>query len=302
MVMNVYIKYVLLTLVLPLLALLYDGIERKMAARLQGRVGPPITQSWLDFLKLLVKKVKLPEDTNMWMLFTGLLLMFAGVLVPLVMVFSRQGDLILLMYLMVGGTLGILLTGLSFRSPYSRVGVSREMQMAFSYELSFIFAIVMTIMITGSRTLSMGNVSSVPLIKWPLLLIPLTLFFFVVPAKVGVVPVDIGEAESEIVEGPYVELGGKYLAVAKISRSMKMLAVLQLITSLYFLPPSLSPVLYWVLSLTIDGLLMFFLVSIVRNGASRIKIDQAVKFYATVPLSIGVIGLVVLYLVRGWGM
>ena len=299
---NIYITYIVLGLLLPLVALLYDGIERKMTARIQGRVGPPITQSWLDFVKLLTKKVKLPEDTNMLMLFTGLVLMFAGAFIPLIMVFMRKGDLILLMYLMVGGTLGILLTGLAFRSPYSRVGVSREMQMAFAYEISFIFAIVITIMVTGCRTLEACSASSIPLMKWPLLLIPFILFLFVAPAKVGVVPVDIGEAESEIAEGPFVEIGGRYLAIAKLSKSMKMLALMQLITLLYLLPAGVTGVWYWIASFVIDGVLVFFTISVVRNAASRIKIDQAVKFYATVPLAIGIIGLVIVYLMRGWGM
>ncbi len=299
--MKEYVIYIVLGIVLPLVALLYDGIERKMTARLQGRVGPPITQSWLDFIKLLTKRVKMPEDTNMPMLISGLLLMFAGALISLVMVFMRKGDLILLMYLMVGGTLGILMVGLAFRSPYSRIGVSREIQMAFSYEIAFIFAIVLTIMITNYRTLDGYSTATLPIAKWPLLIIPLILFLFVVPAKVGVVPLDIGEAESEIAEGPFVEVGGKYLAVAKLSRSMKMLAIVQLITDLFFIPAS-ATWLYWVMSLLIDILLIFLLISVVRNSASRIKIDQAVKFYATAVLSMAVVGFIIVYVVGRWGI
>lgn len=299
---NTYVYYIVLGILLPIVALIYDGIERKLTARLQGRVGPPITQSWLDFIKLLTKRTKLPEDTNLIMLFTGLVFIFAGSFVPLIMVFMRQGDLILLMYLMVGGTLGIILTGMAFRSPYSRVGVSREIQMAFVYEISFIMAIIMTLTITGYRTLDGYTVNVVPILRWPLLIIPLILFFLIIPAKVGIVPMDIGEAESELAEGPFVELGGRYLAIAKISKSMRMLAVMQLVTLLYFLPSNIPIQLYWVLSLVIDGILMFLTITIVRNSVSRIKIDQAVKFYGTVPLAIGVIGLVIVYVLRGWGM
>ncbi len=297
--MKIYGVYVLLTLILPIVALLYHGLERKFAARLQGRVGPPITQSWLDFIKLMTKKVRLPEDTNVMMLVSGLLLMFAGALIPLVMVFLRRGDLILLMYLMVGGTIGILLVGLSFRSPYSRIGVSREMQMAFSYELAFIFSIILYIGITGWRTLEDMTGTLPPVVRYPLLVIPLILMLFVIPAKVGVVPVDIGEAESEIAEGPFVEIGGGHLAVVKVASAMKMLALLQLVTLMFFLPPSVGGVWFWVLSLVIDAVLMFFTISVVRNAASRIKIDQAVKLYASVPILIGAFGLLVLYLLRG---
>jgi len=45
-----------------LMAPIFDGLRRKITARLQNRIGPPITQTWYDILKLLRKEIILPEN------------------------------------------------------------------------------------------------------------------------------------------------------------------------------------------------------------------------------------------------
>ena len=37
--------------------LFYKGLDRKLAARMQARVGPPIRQPFMDFFKLMIKTI-----------------------------------------------------------------------------------------------------------------------------------------------------------------------------------------------------------------------------------------------------
>ncbi|MEM2849985.1 MAG: NADH-quinone oxidoreductase subunit H, partial [Candidatus Bathyarchaeia archaeon] len=39
-----------------LFSLLFEGIDRKIHARMQWRIGPPITQPFYDFIKLFCKE------------------------------------------------------------------------------------------------------------------------------------------------------------------------------------------------------------------------------------------------------
>ena len=62
-VMNVPILVVNLALAI-FVAPLLDGVRRKITARLQNRVGPPMTQSWRDIIKLFGKETILPEGSG----------------------------------------------------------------------------------------------------------------------------------------------------------------------------------------------------------------------------------------------
>ena len=83
--------------------LLYKGIDRKLAAHMQGRIGPPIRQPFRDVVKLFTKENIVPENAIPWVFnmapFVGLIatisiLLFLpiGGFNPLA---ARYGDLIL---------------------------------------------------------------------------------------------------------------------------------------------------------------------------------------------------------------
>ena len=46
--------------------LVYKGIDRKLAAHMQGRIGPPIRQPFRDVRKLFVKENIVPENAIPW--------------------------------------------------------------------------------------------------------------------------------------------------------------------------------------------------------------------------------------------
>jgi len=137
-------------------SLLLKGVDRKFAAWLQARVGPPIRQPIWDTLKLFQKENIIPERAVSWAFNGAPLLAFVASLAILLYlplgpvglrgasggaedfltpVLGGYGDLILLVYLLAIPGLMMAIGGFSSGSPLATVGAQREMVMMMSYEL-----------------------------------------------------------------------------------------------------------------------------------------------------------------------
>jgi len=111
--MNNSIIQILLIVLAPVLGGLIYGIERKVKARMQRRIGPPVLQPFYDFLKLMDKRKMMVHSTHA---FLGILhfvsLWFA--LAVLIM----GGDFILIIFLHLLATALLILAGFSTRSVF----------------------------------------------------------------------------------------------------------------------------------------------------------------------------------------
>ena len=126
--------------------LLYKGVDRKISAHMQGRVGPPIRQPFRDVSKLFVKENIVPENAIPWVFnlapLVGLVatisillyLPLAGFQPLLDGVISSKGDLILILYLLIIPSLAMVVGGFASGSPYATVGAQREMVTMIAYE------------------------------------------------------------------------------------------------------------------------------------------------------------------------
>ena len=122
--------------------MLYRGIDRKLVAHMQARVGPPIVQPFRDVRKLLMKENIIPDGAISWLfnaapflalISTGSLLLF----IPLFgqpALLGRYGDMILVLYLLIIPSLAFVVGGFASSSPYATVGAQREMIIMMSYE------------------------------------------------------------------------------------------------------------------------------------------------------------------------
>ena len=109
------------------IGLVYKGIDRKLAARMQARVGPPIRQPFLDFFKLMIKENIVPENAVPW-IFNGapimalvssitiLLYLPVGNIPPIL---SGYGDIVLIIYLLTLPAIGMVVGGFASGSPYA---------------------------------------------------------------------------------------------------------------------------------------------------------------------------------------
>ncbi|HIE47931.1 TPA: NADH-quinone oxidoreductase subunit H, partial [Candidatus Bipolaricaulota bacterium] len=202
-----------------LLALVYKGFDRKLAARMQGRIGPPIRQPFLDLGKLLVKETVVPRTAVRWVfnLMPFLALVAAGTVLlylpvgPFAPVLSGYGDVIVVLYLLALPAIAMALGGFASGSPYGVVGAQRELVMLMSYE--FPLAVVVVALAWRVAELGAGPAFSLATLAgnplWaqvgPLGVLGLALLLVallvVTPAELSKIPFDIPEAETEIAGG-----------------------------------------------------------------------------------------------------
>ena len=271
-----------------LVAPLFQGILRKVTARIQSRQGPPIRQPYFDLLKMLGKEDIESGQTPSMQRFAAYLalaaVLTAACLVPMGFgaPLNGVGDGILLIYLLTLCGICTLLAGLAAGSTYSLVGISREMMSMIVLEPLFAIAVVVGAMHAQSfrlNTVLHGSVYSTGGFPWSgLLMLGVILLSF--QALVQRVPFDISEAETELMEGPLMEYSGPKLALFKYAFMAKLIVYSALFVALFVpwgsgLAFPLGWLLFWV---KVSALVL--LVTVVAATHARYRIDQAIRFFA----------------------
>lgn len=194
------------------IGLLLAGIDRKVVARMQHRVGPPILQPTYDFFKLMGKETIVPAAANktVYLLapvvgFVGLVIL--GLFVPVfgTNVFGTGADLIVILYLLTVPAVCLIVGGSASGSPYAGIGISREMVTMMSYEFPLVMVLLAVSKKVGGSALafSMADITAwqqangCGLFHWSLVPAALAMLL-VIPAEVGTKPFDVAEAETEI--------------------------------------------------------------------------------------------------------
>jgi NADH-quinone oxidoreductase subunit H len=252
-----------------LIGLLYEGILRKLSAHMHNRVGPPIWQPVLDFLKLMLKEGIKPDRATI--LFTLVpILAFSSIitvvfLIPIagLQLMAFPGNLIVAIYLLILSSLLYALAGWASSSPFGSVGSIREITQLFAYEFPLIVSLL-TIGVLTSFTIT-------PFLAWQF---PFTIFAFLcsIQGKLSLPPFHIPEAEQEIVAGPLTEYSGPRLGLFYLARAIRLFVLVSLGSVFLFGGGDL--LLFFIKSL---GLLL--VIAFIRTVFARIRIDQALRLY-----------------------
>ena len=290
--MRTALWWIILFLLAPLgtliLGLLSKWVDRKVTARVQWRVGPPWYQPFVDVLKLLGKETIMPDHAGVGFLLApvvGLAATWAAAAI----IWSANlqpetgfvGDVIVVLYLLAIPSLMIILGGSLSGNPHAAVGASREMKLLLAYELPLVLAILAVVIGTaGPRTLSLGAIARgemrgvVPAIAC---VVGFLISLFCIQAKLGLVPFDIAEAETEIMGGPFVEYSGAPLAVFYLMKAM-LFAILPVFLVTIFWGGFGPGVGGWLLGI-LKYLVVIVVMVLMRNTNPRVRIDHAMKFF-----------------------
>jgi NADH-quinone oxidoreductase subunit H len=291
----------LFTVVLGLVAC---WIVRKVSALVQWRVGPPLFQPFYDIMKLMGKETLIPQDAQRTVFIVAPLVGLAGVLLLSTMLWrititqtAFVGDIIVAIYLMVLPSLALILGSSASASPHATIGTSREMKLVMGYELPLVLAFIVVIvkmvgLVKAGFVESGQQLTSDDLVKVlslaeiakhaPVLSISGMLAFLAallcVQAKLGFVPFDIAESETEVASGIIIEYSGVLLAVWKLMQAM-MLVALPLFLVMVFLG-GFGTTAGWPLVWGIGKyVLVLVLMILIKNTNPRLRIDQAMKFF-----------------------
>ena len=331
------IKYLVYILVFPgflfcfLSGLLLCGIDRKIVARMQKRVGPPVLQPFYDFFKLCGKETIVPAAASRTTFLLAPLVGLAALVVIQLFIpvfnfsaFSGVADIIVILYLLLIPALSIIMGGAASGSPYAGVGLSREMVTIISVELPLVLVLLAVGKVVGNAMGTGLCFSLTQIVAWqaehgsliatPSMIVAAIAMLMVIPGETGNHPFDAAEAETEICEGMLAEYSGAPLGVYKLSHAVKMLTMTSLFVALFLggigggidrmlLSWGLTGGAAGAIAVLIGIVVLFVLcaiitiisISLIHAATARLRIEQIFKYYWTV-----VTGLAVISLVLAW--
>ncbi len=293
-----YLVNVFWTITLLLIGLgmapLLDGFRRKIKAKIQRRIGPPIVQTIYDLRKLFSLQPILPFKNMLlisipYTVFTIMVILLTAVPVPFVAGFSRFFDIVSLMYVMLLASVFTVILGLMVPNPYSNAGSARELLLITVFETFIALTVIGIAYKIGSLNLYDLAVSyglPVNYVKPSTLFISLSLFILAY-VESAYTPFDIGEAETEVLGGPFLELSGRYYGLLLYSLLLKRYILASIPVSLVMVSPILAILSHYVgglplsiISLTLFIIFMLLLASfysIIEALYPRYRLDLSYK-------------------------
>jgi NADH-quinone oxidoreductase subunit H len=263
--------------------------DRKITAWVQFRKGPPMLQPLYDFVKLMSKETILPRNASRMTFLSAPIFSAAGAAIAGLLILlpafgvsgGFRGDLIVIFYVLAIPSLTYIMGAMASGNPLASLGASREMKLIIAYELSFLLIIAAIIMkadfaldIAGIMAAQQSGGAFIGSISGVLLFIALLMC---IQAKLGFVPFDAAEAETEIASGFLIEYSGPPLAFIKLSKYILILVLPVLAVVLLLGGFNLEG--WGILWAVLKILLVVLLVTLVRNTNPRLTIKQAMRFF-----------------------
>lgn len=258
-------------------AFLMVWLQRKINARLQGRIGPPFYQPFFDVVKLFAKEPIQRPPLQGFLMTAFPLIAVASTLgaISLLPVFPAtggfSGDLVLLVALIELGPLCAVLAGFTSRSLWGGLGATREAVLTLAYNLPFLTALF-ALAAAGFSLSGMATAASLPVRVLALAALLLTL-----PAKLHLNPFSTASAEQEIYAGSTTEFDGPRLALWELAHALEWVALAGLIAVLAF-PVAVAWPLH-VIAFVAISFAIVVLLSIVAASTARLKLAQTARWF-----------------------
>ena len=292
------IPYALLTLFIVVnYGMILGALIQKMGARAGRRYGIPIWQNYAD----LIKNYGLRSSvTHGVMFYLGPVFRLSGGVGLLLFVptiygsemfsnFAFAGDLILALYFVFFGTLGMALGAGESGHPHAAIGITRGLSQVTAAELPFalaVFAVALqyeTLSITEIVAAQQGSV-----LNWTLFTNPLA----VAAAMLGFLgsmmrpPFDVVLAPQEIPIGPPTEYHSSYLALMQTNRAIFPIAKIVVYMSLFFGGAASWPVFF------LKVFLIYLFSAFIGVCFPRFRVEQSIRWFLVWAVPLGILAIV----------
>ncbi|GMV23958.1 MAG: NADH-quinone oxidoreductase subunit H [Acidimicrobiia bacterium] len=270
-------------------------LERKFAARMQSRVGPyrvgpyGLLQPIADAVKLMMKEDIVPRDADR-RVFSLAPVVF---LIPCLLIFATipfapglgiaDLNIGILFFLAVSSMeiVGLFMAGWSSNNKYALLSAMRAVNQIISYDLPFLMAALVPVILAGS--LKLGDIAAAQsglwFIAYPVLgQLGFLAYLIASVAAENRVPFDILEAESELVAGFRVEYSGMKFALIQLGEYAHVLGT-SFLGALLFLGAWAGPGPEWLgpVWFTLKAVMVFLLITWIRWSFIRIRVDQILQ-------------------------
>jgi len=276
--------------------LIFTPMERKVIARMQDRPGPNrlwpygLLQAIADAIKMLTKEDVVPRNADQALhMLAPLLVTIPALLVYAVLpwgpgLIGQDLNVGILYVVAISAihVLAILIAGWGSNNKFSLLGAFRAVNQLLAYEVPMVLCILTVVLFT--KTLSTQGIVEAQTIPY-FVVMPVAGITFLICAlaEANRSPVDLLEADSEVVAGYMVEYSGMKFAMFFIAEYVNMFAAAIVITTLFLggwkffgledLAPILTPVIVFAKAVFVIFCMLWF-----RGTFPRLRYDQLVGF------------------------
>jgi NADH-quinone oxidoreductase subunit H len=270
-------------------------VERKLAARIQDRIGPNragpfgLFQPFADVIKIFTKEITTPDGADKAVFNIAPVLAVASVLLIWAVVpFTSQSvgaDInVGVLYIIAVGSFGvvaIIMAGWSSNNKYALLGAFRAVAQMVSYEVPMVISLMIPTLFAGS--MGIDDIVQAQSI-WFILLSPIAALIFLITsmAEVGRAPFDLLEAESEIVAGFHIEYSGMAFGWFYVGEFLHVWTVSALLGTLFLGgwrgPGAEAFPIIGILYFYLKTFLCYFIITWIRLSVPRIRIDHMLAF------------------------
>ncbi|MCI7392433.1 MAG: NADH-quinone oxidoreductase subunit H [Clostridiales bacterium] len=271
----------------PFVGGILAGLDRKLSAKMQRRVGPPVLQPFYDVAKLFQKEKMTPTAfQDFYVLVFVVFIIASGV------IFFMGGDLLLVIFTLTIGAAFLIIAAYSSNSPYAEAGAERELLAMMAYEPMVLLTVIGFYLYSGSFKVSdILAGESMPFL--PMIGI-FAGWLFILTMKFRKSPFDLSmshHAHQELVRGMTTEFVGRTMGWIEISHWYENVFLLGFV----FLFFANGTWYGWIIGIVV-AILAYFLEVLIDNCFARMKWQFAFKSAWIVAVVLGVINLFVLYL------
>jgi NADH-quinone oxidoreductase subunit H len=277
--------------------ILLGSTTARIRARVHGRVGIRIRQPYIDIVKNNAKRTSVSHGV---MFYLGPVFRLAGGIGTLMFIpvihgspvfanFSFAGDVLLVMYFIFFGQLGMALGAGESGHPYGAIGVTRGLAQMTAFELPFALSVIAvaaqyeTLSITEIVAAQQGGILNWTLFTNPVATIAAILAFLGMTMRN---PFSVVIAPQEIPIGPPTEFHSSYLGMLQTNRAIFNAAKLILYMNL-FLGGATN-----FFALIAKTYLLYMVTVFVSVSFPRFRTEQAIRFFLKWPAAIAVVGVV----------
>jgi NADH-quinone oxidoreductase subunit H len=288
--------------------MLFGGFRRKITARTQNRVGPPVYQNFIDLMKLQGKTHNIAHGfmghmAPMWIIIAAMtVLMFIPVLHNGLWFdnLTFNGDLIFLLYMMVFGSLGMAMGAGQSGNPNSAIGVTRGLSQMVGYEIPFVLALVALMLQYHTTSVQDFMTYQYDTGRWIVFDNPFA-FLAALLASLGMFrysPFDIVGAPAELASGPVSEFGGKYLGTMMTGGSVFAFIKLTLFVDLFlggagnFEVEGILGTLLGLGELLVKTFALYLIPMFIGLVMPRFRTEQAIRFFWKWPTFLGIVAVI----------
>jgi NADH-quinone oxidoreductase subunit H len=281
-------------------------LERKFAARMQSRIGPyyvgphGLLQPIADALKLMMKEDIVPMKADRWIYnLAPIVFLFPCILIFATLPFApglgvADLNIGVLFFLAVSSLeiVGLFMGGWGSNNKYALLSAMRAVNQIISYDLPFVFAAFVPVLLAGSLQMSaiVEAQHGLWFVAYPVIgQLAFVMFLIATLAAENRVPFDILEAESELVAGFRVEYSGMKFALIQLGEYAHIIGT-SFLGALLFLGGWLGPGPAWLgpVWFLLKAMLVFLVLTWVRWSFVRIRVDQilAISWKLLLPATI----------------